>query len=135
MFFIQDQWTLNRLTLNLGVRTEQWKHYATTDEEIFTFDWAFAPRLSAVFDVLGDGRHKPSAYYGRYYDPIRNDMTNFAGTLTGSIIEEQVYALGEYVTYRTRGGPAVQDAFFSPETRRPIPTNCSSATAWISATT
>ncbi len=101
------------------MRTEQWKHYATTGDEIFTFDWAFAPRLSAVYDVRGDGRHKASAYWGRYYDPIRNDMTNFAGTLTGSILEEQVYALGEYVTYRTRGGPTVQDAFFSPETKTP----------------
>jgi hypothetical protein len=119
MFFAQDVWTFNRLTLNLGVRTEQWKHYATTGDEIFTFDWAWAPRLSAVYDVLGNGRHKASAYWGRYYDPIRNDMTNFAGTLTGSIIEEQVYALGEYVTYRTRGGPTVQDAFFSPTTKTP----------------
>jgi hypothetical protein len=46
-------------------------------------------------------------------------MTNFAGTLTGSVIEEQVYALGEYVTYRTRGGATVQDAFFSPTTKTP----------------
>ncbi|MEP7116134.1 MAG: hypothetical protein ABI880_01025 [Acidobacteriota bacterium] len=60
-FFAQDEWTINRLTLNLGVRTEQWKHYATTGAEIFTFDWAFAPRASAVFDLLGDSRHKVSA--------------------------------------------------------------------------
>jgi hypothetical protein len=48
-------------------------------------------------------------------------MTNFAGTLTGSIIEEQVWvtALNKYVTYRTRGGPTVQDAFFSPTTQTP----------------
>ena len=71
--------------------------------------------------LLGNGRHKLSAFYGRYYDPVRNDMTNFAGTLTGSIIEEQVYvtALNKYVTYRTRGGPSVQDAFFSPTTQTP----------------
>lgn len=118
-FFAQDQWTLKRLTLNLGVRTEQWKHYATTGDEIFTFDWAFAPRLSAAYDLLGDGRQKLSAYWGRYYDPIRNDMTQFAGTLTGSVIQEQVFALGEFVTYRTRGGATVQDAFFSPATKTP----------------
>jgi hypothetical protein len=120
-FFIQDEITLNRLTLNLGVRTERWEHFATTGENIYTFPWEFAPRLSAVYDIFGDGRHKASAFWGRYYDPIRNDMTNFAGTLTGSIIEEQVYvaALSKYVTYRTRGGPAVQDAFFSPTTQTP----------------
>ncbi|MCC7123806.1 MAG: TonB-dependent receptor [Acidobacteria bacterium] len=118
-FFVQDQFTFNRLSVNVGLRTERWDHYATTGDSIFTFDWSWAPRLSAAYDLLGDGRHKLSAYWGRYYDPIRNDMTNFAGTLTGSILEEQVYALGEYVTYRTRGGPAVQDAFFSPATKTP----------------
>jgi len=118
-FFGQDQVTFNRLTLNLGVRGERWEHFATTGENIFTFDWMWAPRLSAVYDLKGDGRHKLSAYWGRYYDPIRNNMTNFAGTLTGSILEEQIYVLGDWVTYRTRGGPAVQDAFFSPSTKTP----------------
>ena len=118
---MQDECTFNRLTLNLGVRTERWEHFATTGENIYTFPWEFAPRLSAAYDVLGDGKHKASAFWGRYYDPVRNNMTNFAGTLTGSILEEQVYvsSLNKFVTYRTRGGPAVQDAFFSPTTQTP----------------
>ena len=119
-FFIQDTVTFTRLTLNLGVRAERWDHYATTGDNIYTFPWEFAPRLSAVYDLLGNGRHKVSGYYGRYYDPIRNNMTNFAGTLTGSILDEQVYAGGEWITYRTRGGPAVQDAFFAPTTQTPF---------------
>ena len=120
-FFVQDEIAINRLTLNVGVRTERWEHFATTGANIYTFPWEFAPRVSAAYDLLGNGRHKLSAFYGRYYDPIRNDMTNFAGTLTGSIIEEQVYvtALNKFVTYRTRGGPSVQDAFFSPTTQTP----------------
>jgi hypothetical protein len=118
-FFIQDSMTFNRWTFNVGVRAERWEHFATTGENIYTFPWEFAPRLSAVYDLLGDGRHKVSGYYGRYYDPIRNNMTNFAGTLTGSILEEQVFAGNEWITYRTRGGPAVQDAFFAPTTQTP----------------
>ncbi len=120
-FFVQDEISLNRLTLNLGIRSERWEHFATTGENIYTFPWEFAPRLSAAYDVMGDGRHKLSAFWGRYYDPVRNNMTNFAGTLTGSILEEQVFvqALNKFVTYRTRGGPAVQDAFFSPTTQTP----------------
>lgn len=117
--FAQDTFTLNRFTFNLGLRAEQWKHFATTGENIFTFDWEIAPRLSAVFDVLGDGRQKVSAYWGRYYDPIRNNMTNFAGTLTGSVLEEQVFLLGDWVTFRTRGGQTQQDAFFAPTTQTP----------------
>jgi hypothetical protein len=93
-FFIQDSWQLNRVSLNLGLRAERWEHFATTGENIYTFPSEFAPRLSAVFDVFGNGRHKASAYYGRYYDPIRNNMTNFAGTLTGSVLHEQVFILG-----------------------------------------
>ena len=118
-FFIQDSVSFDRFTLNVGVRAERWEHFATTGENIYTFPWEFAPRLSAIYDVIGDGRHKLSAYYGRYYDPIRTNMTNFAGTLTGSVLEEQVYAGGEWITYRTRGGPAVQDAFFAPTTQTP----------------
>ncbi|HUQ86733.1 MAG TPA: TonB-dependent receptor, partial [Vicinamibacterales bacterium] len=120
-FFVQDEVQFGKLTLNLGVRTERWEHFATTGENIYTFPWEFAPRLSAAFDIFGDGKHKATAFWGRYYDPVRNNMTNFAGTLTGSVIEEQVYvsALNKYVTYRTRGGPSVQDAFFSPSTQTP----------------
>ena len=120
-FFVQDEITFNRLTMNLGVRAERWEHFATTGENIYTFPWEFAPRLSAAYDIFGDGKHKASAFWGRYYDPVRNNMTNFAGTLTGSILEEQVWvqALNKFVTYRTRGGPSVQDAFFSPTTQTP----------------
>jgi hypothetical protein len=118
-FFVQDTISFDRWTFNVGLRTERWEHFATTGENIFTFDWEFAPRLTATYDVMGDGRHRVSAFYGRYYDPIRNNMTNFAGTLTGSILEEQVFANGQWVTYRTRGGPVQQDAFFSPTTQTP----------------
>jgi len=118
-FFVQDQVTFGRATINAGLRAERWEHFATTGENIFTFDWAIAPRLSFAYDVLGNGRQKAYAYYGRYYDPIRNNMTNFAGTLTGSILQEQIFMDNQWVTYRTRGGPVQQDAFFSPTTKTP----------------
>jgi hypothetical protein len=121
-FFAQDQFTFDRVTVNAGVRAERWEHFATTGENIFTFDWEFAPRLSVAYDVKGDGRQKAYAYYGRYYDPIRNNMTNFAGTLTGSVLNEQVYianGINQWTTYRVRGGSTQQDAFFAPTTQTP----------------
>ncbi|MGH9371415.1 MAG: carboxypeptidase regulatory-like domain-containing protein, partial [Vicinamibacterales bacterium] len=118
-FFAQDQISFGRFTANVGVRAEQWKHFATTGENIFTFDWEFAPRLSLTYDLVGDGRQKVAAFYGRYYDPIRNNMTNFAGTLNGQVIEEQVFINNQWVTYRTRGGAVQQDAFFAPTTQTP----------------
>jgi hypothetical protein len=86
---------------------------------VFAFEWAFAPRLSAAYDLTGDGRQKVTAYWGRYYDPIRMDMTHFAGTATGQTREEQVYILNQCVTYRTHGGPSTIDGFFSPTTKTP----------------
>jgi hypothetical protein len=118
-FFVQDTWRVSQLTLNLGVRAEQWSHYASEGTKIFTFEWAWAPRLSAIYDLTGNGRQKVFAYYGRYYDPVRTNMTAFAGSISGRVREEQVFALGEWVNYRTRGGSVSQDAFFAPTTKTP----------------
>src|SRR5207253_4380692 len=98
-FYGQDEFTLSRWTLNLGLRTEQWSHYATTGSKIFTFPWTWAPRQSAAYDIKGDGKQKASAYWGRYYDPLRMDMTQFTGTLTGATREEQVFINDQWVTY------------------------------------
>ena len=107
------------LHLQPGLRAEQWKHFATTGANIFTFDWEFAPRLSAVYDLLGDGRQKAFAFYGRYYDPIRNNMTQFAGTLTGGRdrgagVHRQ--PVGDLPHPRRL---EQQDAFFAPTTQTP----------------
>lgn len=119
VLFVQDSWTLNRWTVNAGLRSERWEHFASDGSKIFTFDWEVAPRLSAVYDISGDGRGKVWGFVGRYYDPIRNDMTQFAGTLTGSVRDEQVFIGDDWMTFRTRGGSQVQDAFFAPNTKTP----------------
>jgi hypothetical protein len=117
--YLQDTMQWGRFAVNAGVRAEKWDHLATTGEKIFTFDWEYAPRLSLIYDLFGNGRQKVSGYYGRYYDPIRLNLTNFAGTLTGQILEEQVFIGDRWVKYRTRGGPVQQDAFFAPTTKTP----------------
>ena len=119
-FFAQDELSLGRkLTFNVGLRGEQWKHFSTTDHVIFTFDWTWSPRLSAVIDLTGNGRQKASAYWGRYYDPIRMDMTNFAGTISGSTREEQVFINDQWLTYRVRGFSPIPDGVFAPATKTP----------------
>ena len=118
--FVQDTFTVtDNLSFNLGVRTERFAHFATDGTNVFTFDWTFAPRLSVSYDPSGSGQQRLSAFYGRYYDPIRNNLTNFAGTLSGSTREEQVYANDQWVTYRVRGGPQQADALFAPTTKTP----------------
>ncbi len=123
-FFIQDNWQWGRWSANVGVRAEEWEHFATTGEEIFTFDTEYAPRVSVVYDLKGDGRQRLSAYFGRYYDPIRNNMTNFAGSISGRTREEQlridVPGFSGWVPYRVRGGSVQPDAFFAPTTQTPF---------------
>lgn len=117
--YLQDTWTLGQLTANIGVRAEEWSHFGSSGQELFTFEWELAPRLSVVYDLFGDGRSKIFGFIGRYYDPIRNDMTNFAGNLTGPVTDEQIYIGNEWLTFRTRGGAVTPDSVFAPTTKTP----------------
>jgi hypothetical protein len=118
-FYLQDTWTMNKLTVNAGVRTEEWVHFDSKGDQSAKFKWELAPRLSTVYDLNGDGRSKVWGFLGRYYDPIRTNMSNFAGNLTGPVLDEQVYLGDKWVTFRTRGGPKTPDALFSPSTKTP----------------
>ena len=78
--YVQDTWTLgNRVTLNLGVRTERETVPSfRTDVKDKAFEFGFgkkiAPRLGATFDVLGDGRLKAFGSWGRYYDWVKYEL-------------------------------------------------------------
>lgn len=114
--YLQDTWTWNQLTLNAGLRGEKWDHYASNGSRIADFDWTIAPRLSMVYDLQGDGRSKVFGFVGRYYDPIRTNMADFAGAIDGPILDEQLFIGGEWVTFRSRG-PG--DAIVAPTTKTP----------------
>jgi hypothetical protein len=86
VFFFQDEWSNDDgISVNIGIRSEKYEHISSAGDTIQTFDWEIAPRLSAVWDINNDGESKVFAFVGRYYDPIRTDMTSFAGNLTGPI--------------------------------------------------
>jgi hypothetical protein len=78
--YAQDQWTVgNRLTLNLGIRTENEKVPTfRPDYQKYAFQFGFgdkiAPRLGAAYDIFGDGRMKAFASWGRYYDWTKYDL-------------------------------------------------------------
>ncbi|HVQ28276.1 MAG TPA: TonB-dependent receptor, partial [Vicinamibacteria bacterium] len=118
-FFLQDSVRFGRLAVNAGMRTERFRHYATTGEVTQSFDWTWGPRVSLSYDLMGDGKQKLTAYYGKYFDPVRLNMTQFAGTFSGTVLEEQVFALGQWVNYRTRGGAQQPDALFAPTIKTP----------------
>jgi hypothetical protein len=119
-FYLQDAWTLDKWTINAGVRAEEWAHFDSKGDESAKFKWKLAPRLSAVYDLAGDGRSKVWGFVGRYYDPVRTNMSDFAGNLTGPVLDEQIYLGNKWLTYRTRGGPKTPDALISPSTKTPF---------------
>jgi Carboxypeptidase regulatory-like domain/TonB-dependent Receptor Plug Domain len=78
--YVQDTWTVgNRLTLNLGVRTERETVPSfRTDVKDKAFEFGFgkkiAPRLGATLDVLGNGRMKAYGSWGRYFDWVKYEL-------------------------------------------------------------
>ena len=120
-YYLQDSWQWNRLSINAGFRAEQWDHFASTGDPISNFDLAVVPRISIAYDIRGDGRSSVGLFYGEYSDAVRNNMTDFAGSLTGRVIHEQVWLedTQEFTTFRIRGGLAQQDGFFAPRIETP----------------
>ena len=121
-YYIQDSWQWNKWSVNAGLRAEDTTFITSTGDDVGTFDTEVAPRLSLAYDLKGDGRSSVGLFYGEYYDAFRDTAIDFAGSLSGRVIEEQVFvdALGEWVNFRTRGGPSVQDAFFAPRIETPV---------------
>jgi hypothetical protein len=87
--FIQDNWVVSpRLTLNIGVRTED-EFIPSYRQDIAEFGIHFgwkdklAPRLGVAYNVRDDGRMKLSASYGRYFDWTKYEIAR--GTFGGDI--------------------------------------------------
>jgi outer membrane receptor for ferrienterochelin and colicin len=87
-FFVQDTWQVTpRWTVKGGVRlTEETvkgageftltlggvpTDYKPSD---YTFDGNIAPRLGVTWDVLGNGKSRLYANWGRYYERVPNDL-------------------------------------------------------------
>lgn len=121
-YFIQDSWQWNRWSINAGVRVEDTTFINDAGEDVGTFDTEVAPRISIAYDLKGNGRSSVGVFYGEYYDAFRDNAIDFAGSLTGRVIEEQVWVepLNDWVNFRFRGGTTVQDAFFAPRIETPV---------------
>lgn len=81
--FVQDAWTINdRLTLNLGLRTENEKVPSFTrnpNGSETAIEWGLgdklAPRLGFAWDATGDGRTKVYGSWGIFYDIMKLRMS------------------------------------------------------------
>ena len=98
-FFVQDAWTLsNKLTLNLGIRTEREEVPTyTTGADIpefgveFGYKDKFAPRVGAAYDVRGDGKWKIFGSWGLFYDFFKLELPR--GSFGGDKWIEYYYTL------------------------------------------
>ena len=77
-FFIQDSWTLNnRLTLNLGLRTdgETIPSYRPENPSLeFGLSEKLAPRVGFAYDIQGNGQWKAYGSWGMFYDISKLEM-------------------------------------------------------------
>ena len=70
-YYIQDSWEVtDRLTLNLGLRSESFENSNITGEVFVDIQNQIAPRLGATYDVFGDRTAKLFGFYGRYFLPV-----------------------------------------------------------------
>src|SRR5688500_1826101 len=101
-FFINDTWSIGRLTVNLGGRFDQYKGWlpeqnqlgatvgpvvvqAKTFAEQDLFTWnQFAPRVGFVFDLSGDGKTVVKANYGLYWHNPGVGISDNANPNTGT---------------------------------------------------
>ena len=73
-FFVQDSWQVtDRFTVNPGLRYEQQKLVGTLVDN-FELKNNWAPRVGAIYDVLGNGRSKLYANFGKFFARVPNDL-------------------------------------------------------------
>lgn len=79
--YVQDQWRLGNLTLNLGVRAEATAIHNNQDETIVDFGFGdqLAPRLGFAYDLNGDSIH---GSISRYYYLATNYIGDYFNETT-----------------------------------------------------
>jgi len=98
-FFAQDAWTINnKLTINVGVRTEHEQVPVYTSGEgipdvgiDFSFGDKLAPRAGFAYDFKGDGTWKASGSWGIFYDIFKLELPR--GSFGGDKWLEYYYTL------------------------------------------
>ena len=87
--YVQDQWTIDTMTLNLGLRydhAEGWAAAGTQQATPFVPGFSYdrvdnlpnyndiSPRVGIAYDLFGDGRTAIKGSFGRYLGGVGNDI-------------------------------------------------------------
>lgn len=129
-YYVQDTWTLpgNLFTAYLGARINKDSYFADTGVELHSTETNVAPRLGVTYNHKGENKLKVFASYGRYFEPIKLDMVNFAGSFANARVEQMyipyttpigTYSENNWVTLRQRGGVETVDALLAPTLQSP----------------
>ncbi len=93
--FLQDTWAVNnKLTINVGIRTEQEdvpSYRENLDGIKFSFADKFAPRVGVAYDLKGDGKWKVYGSWGVFYDTMKLELPR--GAFGGDVWVEDYYPL------------------------------------------
>jgi hypothetical protein len=137
--FVTDTWTIDKLTLNLGVRFDRYRVWlpeqALAEQRFVPAPLSFAevsevvvfnhivPRLGAIYDLAGDGRTVLKANWGRFFfnpgvnlaDAVNPNTANqYADYAWNDVNGDRVFQEGEQGVLQQRFGGAA-GAAIDPE--------------------
>jgi hypothetical protein len=119
-FFLQDVWSINsNWATTLGVRFNKDAYYADDGARLHTTELNVAPRIAVTWTP--NSTTKVFVTHGRYFEPIKLDMVNFAGSFANARIEQLWVggSLNRWVDVRQRGGRETVDAMMAPTLQSP----------------
>ncbi|WJY19129.1 TonB-dependent receptor [Pseudoblastomonas flavescens] len=98
-FYIQDEWNVtDRLTLNLGLRRDDFLVKKADGTDFFDLDENYAPRVGFSYDVGDNGRFY--GFFGQYFLPVASN-TAFRGAGAEFFYRERF----EYTGFNSDGVP------------------------------
>ena len=105
--YAQEQWTLDRMTVNAGARldyfkagyNDQTRPVAVWNPTLFLVEGATAvswtdlqPRLGVAYDVRGDGRTALKASFGRYGERTATDFAQELNPISNNIRQDRLWS-------------------------------------------